>query len=81
MNKEPTENSNTVKKQPPRKKRNIYCVKPDMHKFKVNFDGAININGTSAMGFIIRDHSGRPVFMDHESGSNLSVLQTDLEQL
>jgi len=77
LNKEPTENIHTLKKQPPRKKRNIHWVKPDVHKFKVNFDGAVNTNGNSAMGFIIRDHSGRPVFMDHESGTNLSVLQTE----
>ena len=74
LNKEPTENIHALKKQPPRKKRNIHWIKPDANKFKVNFDGAVNINGTSAMWFIIRDHSGRPVFMDHESGTNLSVL-------
>lgn len=77
LNEEIQPSSNKLAKKQSRKKKNITWIKPKLNNYKINFDGAVDKNGNAAMGFIIRNHLGIPVFMDHATDKHLTVLQTE----
>ena len=64
-----------------RKRMNMTWRKPNHNHYKINFDGAVNSNNQAAMGFIIRDHIGKIIYMDNSTENNISVLQAETTAL